>query len=77
MHINTWVVVKIMVLFWVPKIIGAYYIRDPKRDHHFDNQRTKAVARTRSESKLKVARDAHGPPTPREPTLVNPKPLNP
>ena len=32
-------VVKIMIPFWVPKILGAVldYNTDPKRDHNFDN----------------------------------------
>ena len=34
---DIWVVVKIMVLFWVPSILGAVNNRDPKRDHNFDN----------------------------------------
>ena len=32
-----WVVVKIMVLFWVPIINGTYYLGYPKRDLNFDN----------------------------------------
>ena len=32
-----WVIVKIMVPFWVPIIIGAVlFFGDPKRDHNFD-----------------------------------------
>ena len=30
--LGIWVVLKIMIPFWVP-----YYIRDPKRDHNFEN----------------------------------------
>ena len=40
---DIWMVVKIMVPFWVPQIIGPYYNRDPKRDHNFDNHPYKAT----------------------------------
>ena len=32
-----WVAVKIMVPFWGPKYEVAYYMKDPKGDHNFDN----------------------------------------
>ena len=32
-----WVVVKIMVPFGVLRIVRHLYLRDPKRDHNFDN----------------------------------------
>ena len=31
-----WVVVKIVVPFWVPNILGLVF-RVPKKDHNFDN----------------------------------------
>ena len=34
---NMWVLVKIMVPFWVPSILGAVFSKDPKRDQYFDN----------------------------------------
>ena len=36
-QVGIWVVVKIMVPFWVPIILGAVLYLDPKRDHDFDN----------------------------------------
>ena len=32
---QTWLVVKIMLLFWVPKYQVPYYSKDPKRDRNF------------------------------------------
>ena len=34
-----WVVVKIMVPFWVPEILGAVLYLGTKKDHNFDNYR--------------------------------------
>ena len=36
MNINEWLS-KLLSLFGYPKYYVPYYIRDPKRDHNFDN----------------------------------------